>query len=265
MKIQFILIVLTLSWVNIEAEAGKFLSEKPNFLNPCSVRGAGFKNCFVNNMDGILNEWRTGVPGLESIGAIDPMDINHISIDGDPQSPMGINLKLDDVKLSGISGARCSEASFITDPLGMSALFDLSKITMKGEYNISGHILEMPLEGNGQAVISVDKIVVELKIRFIRRQEKDNLFLDVERLRLDIHELSGLNLKFDNLFNGNSAQSTAAHKVLNENSSTIFKVFRPSLNGAMGRLMKEYWSKIFAYIPATYAFSDLPSVNARRG
>ncbi|XP_075154169.1 protein takeout-like [Haematobia irritans] len=264
MKSQIILLLVTLSW-GIFAEAEKILNEKPNFLNPCSVKESSFKNCFIKNMDNILKEWKTGIPGLDSIKSLDPLDIKHIEIDGDPQSPMGINLKLDDVVLSGISAAKCSEASFSISPLGMSAVFDLSKINMKGEYNISGHILDMPLDGQGQVLITVDKLVAELKIRFLKRQDKGHLFTDVERLRMNLHEVTGLQMKFDNLFNGNTTASNAAHKVLNEKSSSIFQVFRPSINAAMGRLMKDYWGKMFTVVPATYFFADLPNVKTRSG
>ncbi|XP_061402735.1 protein takeout-like, partial [Musca vetustissima] len=226
------------------------------FLEPCSVTAPNFASCLSKNLGNLLKEWKDGVPGLRTVNAIDPLEIQRIIVDGDPLSPIGIHLEMENVTVEGISEAQCTEASFKAKPLSLQAKFLVPKIVISGDYNITGHLLEYPLDGIGKASLTVEKSLVDISIRFIVREERNLLFTDVERLHLNLRDINGLRLSLDN-----RAAEDKANQILNQNEPGIFEILRPSLNGAFGRIMKDYWSKISAYVPATYMFEDLPIVS----
>ncbi|XP_011294035.1 uncharacterized protein LOC101890382 [Musca domestica] len=254
MRIVCVTLLLAVCVVGAE----KYLLEKPDFLEPCSVSGNSFASCLSKNVGNILKEWKNGVPGLRTVNAIDPLEIQRILVDGDPLSPIGIHLELTNVTMEGISDAQCTEASFKPKPLSILAKCVVPKLVLSGDYNITGHLLEYPLDGMGKASLTVEQSRVDITVRLLAREERNLLFTDVERLHLNLRDISGLRLQLDN-----RAAEAKANEILNQNEPGIFDILRPSLNGAFGRIMQDYWTKILAYVPASYLFEDLP-VGGRR-
>ncbi|XP_073821696.1 protein takeout-like [Musca autumnalis] len=240
------------------ASGEKYLTEKPDFLQPCSVTASSFTNCLASNIENILKEWKDGIPELPTVTAIDPLEIQRIVVDGDPLSPIGIHLELENVVVEGISDAQLTEASYKAKPLSIQSTFVVPKIVISGDYNITGHLLEYPLDGTGKASLTIEQILVDMNKRFLVREERNVIFTDIERLHLNVRDINGLHLRLDN-----KAAESKANEILNQNEPGIFEILRPSLNGAFGRIIKDHLSKIFAYVPANYIFEGIPVASRR--
>lgn len=167
---------------------------------------------------------------------------------------------------------------FETKPLGVMVKLDLSKLSVNGDYDISGHILTFPVGGKGKATITVgmqkllndyedfeisclfsplfsDKAVARVGMLFKLREDRGMTFTTLDNLRLDLQEVKGVYL---NLEDADASQENA---ILNSYGDAIFEILRPTLNEALSKLFNDRWKKILAYVPADYIFADLPSAS----
>uniref|UniRef100_A0A1I8PEW6 Hemolymph juvenile hormone binding protein n=1 Tax=Stomoxys calcitrans TaxID=35570 RepID=A0A1I8PEW6_STOCA len=224
-----------------------------DFLHPCSVTDPNFSSCFSKIVESIHTEWKNGVPGLKSVSSFDPLHVRRIAISQDVSNPISINLSLHNVTLTGISGAKVTESKFVRSPLGLMIKLAMPKLIVEGGYDINGHILTLPVGGQGKASISVDKSIANVAMLLQKREDRGFTFTTVDDLRLDLQQVSGVHL---NLEDSDASQENA---ILNTYGDAIFEILRPSLNAALSKLFKDRWAKIFAYVPAEYVFADLPN------
>ncbi|XP_037944609.1 uncharacterized protein LOC119677369 [Teleopsis dalmanni] len=104
---NFLIIVLTI--INI-TNAAQYLSDKPDFLKPCNYEDKSFSKCFANNFQVLFKDWKDGVPGLKTVGKLDPIIVKRIKIVQDPSSGIALNAILDNVEIRGASDAIVEEA-----------------------------------------------------------------------------------------------------------------------------------------------------------
>ncbi|XP_005187205.1 uncharacterized protein LOC101890206 [Musca domestica] len=247
--------LVTLSMIAL-AMGRKILSEKPDFLNPCSITDPSFSSCFGKTVENIHTIWRNGVPGLKSVSSIDPMFVKRIGINQDLNNPISINLNLNNVTLTGLSDIKARESRFETKPLGVMVKMGLKKLAVNGGYDINGHIFTLPVGGKGTATISVESAVARVGILFKLAEDRGYTFTTVDDLRLDLQEVRGVYLNLD------GADSSQENAILNSYGDAIFEILRPTLNEVLSKLFKDRWTKIFNYVPANYVFADLPGVKA---
>ncbi|XP_075154171.1 uncharacterized protein LOC142227508 [Haematobia irritans] len=245
-------LIVTLTAMISAAASRKILMEKPDFLNPCSVNDPNFSSCFSKTVESIHTEWRNGVPGLKSISPFDPLHVKRIGINQDVNNPISINLSLMNISITGLSGSQVTESRFVKSPLGLMIKLALPKLLVEGGYDISGHILTYKVGGNGKASISVEKSVANVAMLLQKRQDRSFTFTTIDDLRLDLQQVSGVHLNLED------SDASMENAILNTYGDAIFEILRPSLNAALSKLFKDRWTKIFAYVPADYLFSDLP-------
>ncbi|XP_037824488.1 uncharacterized protein LOC119612713 [Lucilia sericata] len=104
-----------------------------------------------------------------------------------------------------------------------------------------------------------------LKIKVKLRDDYDYTFTDIEKLHLEIADVGGLRVRFDNLFNGQKSLEDSINAVFNENWREFYQIERPALTKSVQEIMRDRLSKVFSYVPGNYFIADLPSAAQYRG
>ena len=112
-------------------------------------------------MDGVIQGKYQGNNEL-GLPTIDPLFIDKLNIiQGGGSSQVKLNIDLKDTKMYGISNAAYYKANgFKKDPEGnkLEIKIKIPLLQIVGNYKASGQILILPIQGNGQANITLGKV-----------------------------------------------------------------------------------------------------------
>ncbi|XP_075147669.1 protein takeout-like [Haematobia irritans] len=239
------------------ASCANYLTERPDVLQVCKQSDANFKQCFFKNFQNIFTEWKDGIPGLPSLGSVDPLHVKRIVIADDGNSPVSVKLIMTNLELRGLSKTILNDISLNAPKYVVKLQSQIPKVHVKAEYNINGRILALPLIGSGRALVDVENLVTESSLKYKLREENGIIFADVEKLRVEIKDVGGFHLNLDNPNSDQMVLEEAANAALNENWREYFEILRPSIAGAIESIVSGHLKKIFAYIPAKYFIEDI--------
>uniref|UniRef100_A0A1I8MK64 Hemolymph juvenile hormone binding protein (JHBP) n=1 Tax=Musca domestica TaxID=7370 RepID=A0A1I8MK64_MUSDO len=243
------------------ANCAKFLKEKPDFLTQCLLADPNFTKCFSKNFQGLFRNWKDGVPGLKSIGALDPLLVKKITIEHN-QSPLMLNAVLSNIAITGLGTVEIVDTSLDLDKLFATATLVVPKFTMDSDYNAKGRILGLVLNSSGKLKLSAEKFVVQTKIQIKLRDEGGFTFTDIEKLHLDIKSIDSFNIFLGNLFNGQKELEDSANALFNENWRELYQILKPAIRRSIETVMEDRLSKVYSYVPATFLVKDIPSAAA---
>ncbi|XP_065358859.1 uncharacterized protein LOC135953105 [Calliphora vicina] len=255
----FALLVITTAVAIHTAKAAKFLANKPDFLIPCHLQDPNFNKCYARNFEGIYHEWKDGLPGYKEAGSYDPLYVNRIVIAQDPNNPVALNAELINLIITGVSNMQVQDASFNPKTLKSKLKLFVPKLRFNSDYKLKGRILNLALNGNGKAIIDIDKIAMVLSIQLKLRDENGFTFTDIDKLHLQIPDIGGFNVNFGNLFNGQKALEDSTNAVFNDNWRDFYEILRPAITEAVQFIMHDRLSKAYSYVPGNYFIADLPS------
>lgn len=98
-------------------------------------------------------------------------------------------------------------------------------------------------------------INIQLKLR----DEHGYTFSDIDKLHLEITEVGGFRVHFNNLFNGQKVLEDSTNTVFNENWRDFYEILRPAITQAVQAIMKDRLTKAYGYVPANYFIANIPS------
>lgn len=127
------------------------------------------------------------------------------------------------------------------------------KIIINGKYKVDGRVLVLPIQGDGNAHLVFDNadLIIKYKPRVIEKNGKQ--FIQTERFQLDF-DTTRLQIKLENLFNGDKALGDNMNNFLNENWRDIFNELKPAITFAVEEILKGIINRIFLKIPYTDIF-----------
>ncbi|KNC20584.1 hypothetical protein FF38_00427 [Lucilia cuprina] len=235
-----------------------------DILIPCQLQDENFSKCFGRNFQVIFHEWKDGIPGFKEAGSFDPLYVKRIVIAQDDNNPLAINADLKNMIITGVSGIVVKDAHFNPNTLFSKIKLFVPKLRFDSDYKLKGRIINLAINGNGKAFFEVENFTMLLNIQLRLRDEHGYTFSDIDKLKLDILEVGGFRVRFDNLFNGQEVLEESTNAVFNENWRDFFEVLRPAITGSVEAVMKDRLAKAYGYIPANYFIEDIPSAVEHR-
>ncbi|XP_037811850.1 protein takeout-like [Lucilia sericata] len=264
LKIYAVLAITTVVVIQT-ARAAKFLPNKPDFIVPCYLQDPQFNKCYAKNFEGIYREWKDGLPGLKEAGSYDPLYVKRVVIAQDANNPVALNAELINLVITGVSQMQVQDASFNPKSLKSTLKLFVPKLRFDSDYKLKGRILNLALNGNGKSLIEIDNFVLILNIQLKLRDEHGLTFTDIDKLHLDIKDVGGFHVHFDNLFNGQKDLEDTTNAVFNDNWRDFYEVLRPAIREAVEFIMKDRLSKAYSYVPGNYFIADVPSAAQHSG
>ncbi|KAM7361046.1 protein takeout-like isoform 2-T2 [Cochliomyia hominivorax] len=246
--------VLSLMVTSVFGDA--YLKEAPSFLTPCQLSDSNNGECVAKAVENVFTNWRDGVPGLKSLGSIDPYRVKKIHLEQDSHN---INLKVDlkDAIFTGLSKSSVIKAGINKD-YTFKLLVKIPLIKVKTGYRMKGNILVLQVDSTGL----LDSTISDIELLFVVKSKlitvHDHKFFDVQSIQTAIKNVGNFQVHFDNLFNGNAELENSAYELFNENWRDIFEIMSPVLQQTLDALAIERFKKIFGYVPADYFLTDLP-------
>lgn len=248
-----LLLALTLQ---ISLVLGKHLLEKPDFLRPCDFNDPNLNTCFASNFQVLFREWKDGIPGLKSLGSLEPLAIKRIKID--QTSPLQLNAEIENMLVHGASGTKVLEASLDRNTLDVLAKIEIPELRATSNYKAKGSILGLNFNGQGTASFRARNIVLAFHIKTRLRREGDIVFSEILGLKAKIENIGDFHIQVDNLFPGQPELESTANDIFNQNWRDLLEFLKPTLVPTLEYVMKDRFSKIYSFVPANYFITNLP-------
>ncbi|CAH0553014.1 unnamed protein product [Brassicogethes aeneus] len=182
----------------------------PSYLTPCSLSDPKFNECAL----------KSGKAGMTMIIQGDKKynlpSLNPFKLDYVETEAGFMKIKLYKPELHGATKTELKEVYYDpkTKRMGLSVLFNEESLV--GNYDISGKILILPIEGNGDLNITVYNAIFTYEFDLIKEMKNGVEYAGLKNDKLDMN-LDKIYINLDNLFNGDKLLGDNINKFLNEN------------------------------------------------
>ncbi|CAO1423160.1 unnamed protein product [Diamesa serratosioi] len=130
----------------------------PSGIPKCKIED---ENCLITVINGVIQGKFEGISAL-GLPNVDPLAIDQLNIvQGGGSSQIKLDIILKDVRMSGISkGLYYKVNGFKNDPEGnkLETKIKIPLLQILSTYKANGQILILPIQGNGQANLTLGKI-----------------------------------------------------------------------------------------------------------
>ncbi|XP_055676969.1 protein takeout-like [Lutzomyia longipalpis] len=249
--------IVTILCLLVSSSKG-YITKKPAFLKTCPIMTVSeeeFTKCSTEDIQRLFQHLYTGIEGLEDV-VVDPLKINRIKV-LQGAGPVSLNASLSKVTVTGFRHTKVTESKVSPKDFSWDTSFFLPKVRIEGVYSMQGRILIIPLNGRGKCWLEPVNmnIYMHTKTRLI---ERDGFtFYNVTGTRVE-YDISGLRLRFDNLFDGVKALEDSTNAYLNENWRPVNEGLKPVIAKTVEDILLRMMKKIFDNIPANFFVSDIP-------
>ncbi|XP_036673425.3 protein takeout [Drosophila suzukii] len=215
----------------------------------------GDTSCIINVSHMLISQYaRTGYPAA-GFPQVEPFLIKRFDISDGRTGSLNLKLNFKDVNVEGLSGVKFDRAvGFGADPA--TSKFEMygsfPKIVLKGKYVADGRILILPIRGDGDAEIILHNPKFSVKFKPGTQLRNGRNFLSVDKLKVLV-EPQKMNIRLDNLFNGDQALGANLNQFLNDNWTEVWNELHPSIHVAIAEIMKSILTQLFK----RFAYEDL--------
>nr|AID16755.1 protein takeout [Pseudoregma bambucicola] len=221
-------------------------SKKQLSFNICKKNDPNLDKCLKTSLQSVIPDLGEGYPKLR-IPAIEPFELPSLEIDHGKGSSkaVSIDLKLKDVKIMGLTSTKLDSLKLDVDNHKLSGQISFGKpLKITGQYTVNGKVLVLPITGNGPCKIVLHEPVLELKeVSGTPYEKNGKTFVQIKRLDLKLVSVKKLNIKLENLFNGNKQLGDSMNTILNENWPVLLEELQPVFEEAVGAIVQDIVNK----------------------
>jgi len=215
-------------------------------FNLCKKNDPNLDKCLMTSLQEVIPELADGYPKLR-IPAIEPFELPSLEINHGQGSgkSVSIDLKLKDVKIMGLTSTMINSLKIDVDNYKLTGKISFSKpLEITGQYTINGKVLVLPITGSGPCKIVLHDPELELKeVLGTPNQKNGKTFVQVKKIDLKLIKVKKLNIKLENLFNGNKQLGDSMNTILNENWTVLLEELQPAVEEAVAVIAQDIVNK----------------------
>ncbi|KAL5235486.1 hypothetical protein ACI65C_002896 [Semiaphis heraclei] len=220
----------------------------------CKKSDPKFDECLKMGLQSAVPHLAKGVPNLGLL-KMDPLRINSLLID-QGTGPVSIKLDFKNLDIYNMKSIIIDKIHYNTETYVLDAQLHPEKsIVLDSDYEISGKVLILPIVGKGKCKIILDvaKLVATVQLKPVIKN--GNKHLEVVKIAWKFTPTK-LNLKFENLFNGDKALGDNMSVFLNENWREVLNELQPAIEEVFGTAFKEITQNFLNRIPENQVLLD---------
>ncbi|XP_069681805.1 protein takeout-like [Periplaneta americana] len=243
---------LILLAVTLYLAHGKII-QLPSYFKVCARSDPNFNECALKNGREIIPHLVKG-ENIFNLPPLDPFEIKEINL-SEGQGEGQLNLTLRDVKLHGLKDAYLQNHSTDFDNGHNSVLLTVPQLKVLGTYNISGHILLLPIRGTGNINITLVDTKCMVRYHFTKQNVsgEDHGHIISTKVHLDPKRMY---LHLDNLFNGEKRLGNQMNKLLDENWKEVFDEITPHIAASFIEMFRRLANGFAKPIPYDLLFPE---------
>ncbi|KAK6633512.1 hypothetical protein RUM44_004119 [Polyplax serrata] len=223
----------------------------PSYFKQCARTSPDFNECAKRNGQKAL----AGLIGGDRkyrIPNLNPLHIPELNINQNGN----LKILLKDAYISGLADTIIQNCDFDFNNRRITINFSLPKLTIQSLYEIAGRILVLPITGKGPSNIALHGLTFSYDYNYgiVRKGNAD--YLEPKKGKIS-YTLQGMNLRFDNLFNGDRLLGEETNNFLNENWQDVEKELGPGVVEALAEVVHLILSNVCNLVPFDELFPEV--------
>jgi len=185
------------------------------------------------------------------LNVIDPLLIKKMDIEQGGNASVTINLKFRNVHLVGLAKSEVYKVTgFKEDPEKnkLEIRFKSPLGTIQGPYQINGKILVLPIQGKGNVTLNLENLDISLKFLTTKVERDGKTYMQIERSKFS-YDVTGANVNFTNLFNGDKALGDNMNAFLNINWRILLDELKKPITISFADVFKNLLNEMFEKTP----------------
>ncbi|XP_048006499.1 uncharacterized protein LOC125241860 [Leguminivora glycinivorella] len=214
----------------------------------CPREEEALGRCLRDALNAYIPKLATGVPEY-GVPACEPLVVGALAVQ-QAAGPLAVTSSYSDITVRGPSTMRVKDVQVDSKQHKIVSELYIPELRMKGHYKLSGQLLMLPIEGEGQFAGKYADINAVVSIglgRAPRRAGPDAL--TCESLSVKFH-IGHAELQLDNLFGGDGELGKAMNKFLNENWQKLGEELQTPLEEALRDFLKPLADHAFGLLCA---------------
>ncbi|XP_054267073.1 protein takeout-like [Macrosteles quadrilineatus] len=218
----------------------------------CKTKENSFKECFIESGNHLFKMLHKGDKSL-NLPVLDPLEVKKMTVFNLGQH---MRLEMSDATHRGLGDAVISSAD--ADPQHYTFMMNMTipKYSIKGKYDMNAKIANLPMQGVGNADITLEDLQVWWDVKGKPVTRKGKQYMEITEFKANFAP-KVMKIHLDNLFNGNKELGTTINTFLNENWEEVLKQLKPSMEKSWSQLMKAIGTKLLEKIPYKEMFPDM--------
>ncbi|KAJ0183385.1 hypothetical protein K1T71_001361 [Dendrolimus kikuchii] len=214
---------------------------KSPFITKCKWDDS---NCLKSSTQDAIPIFAKGIPELE-VETLDPIYVANLDA-----SSKTLNLLLKNITGTGLKDTIVKK---VLRSISESKLLVKLQCTVdfKGQYEMKGRLLFVPIEGNGGARVILRKIIITVEVDLGEKTGDDGLKRwNINDWKHSYELKDKATIELENLFNGNKILGFAAHNLIASNSNEIVLEVGPPIVKAIVEKIVDNVKRFFEKVPA---------------
>ncbi|XP_064107485.1 protein takeout-like [Macrobrachium nipponense] len=217
-------------------------------LRKCRVgRKVALNDCLKQTLEDLRPRLLTGIPEL-GLPQLEPMKIQNLVFrQGD--GAVTVESTFTDVTVTGLSKFTTNliDADPTTNTLQVG--LNIPQLKIVGKYTLNGRVFILAINGDGpfNALLNDVKVTGHGNVGVVRSASGTE-HLRISGTRIDF-AIDRLNIKLENLFNGDPILGQTVNHFLNQNSQEILKDLKPEVSRQLGVLVERVMNDALSQLP----------------
>ncbi|CAB3220999.1 unnamed protein product [Arctia plantaginis] len=232
--------------VSCVASSDKSYINFGSFVCPREEKALG--KCLQDALNTYIPQLSTGVPEY-GVPPCEPLIVPALSIQ-QSSGPISVVSSYSDVTVKGPSTMRVKHVEVNSKKHQVIVKLHIPELKMTGHYQLSGQILMLPIEGEGDFSAVYGDIDAKVTIILGRKHRLNNVdALTCKQLDVSFH-VGYASMHLDNLFGSEGELSNTMNKFLNENWQSLAEELQAPMEEALKDFLKPLADHAFGTLNA---------------
>ncbi|XP_034238685.1 protein takeout-like [Thrips palmi] len=225
----------------------------PSYLTACSRSDPKLNECVIQKASAAIPFIINGDPKYR-VPNMNPMVIPELAL-WQGTSAVGLKMAWKNAEIHGLKDAKMLECDMDVPKKHTRLTFFTPSISLTGTYTASGRVLLLPVTGTGPSNITVKNMRISFDYDWpVKKRANGKEYIDILNHKMTLHELGFMQVRFENLFNGDRLLGENMNNFINENWQEVSKEFGPGVTEAIGEVFRLVLKNICDLVPYDTVF-----------
>ncbi|XP_047108334.1 protein takeout-like [Schistocerca piceifrons] len=218
----------------------------PEYIRPCPRKDPNANGCIRELFQHMFPYLAKGIPEI-GVAPYEPLRIPRLAL-SKGQGAVLISGSFSDIVVRGPSNATTTFGRLDTEQQRLEFGLQIPDLRLEGNYDLKGHILLLPLVGNGRATLRLGNTTTTVSTRYVVESVRGRDVVRIVTMKVDF-TVASMHIHLYNLFNGNKVLGHTLNTFLNKNGQEVLADLEEPLGEALSEVFIVLVNQIFTHIP----------------
>lgn len=196
----------------------------------------GDSECFLLSANEILSESENGIPEL-NIPPLNPLKVQRFELIQPDSILFQFNAVYTNLELSGFYTKLLKFEGFQRNSSTVTLRGFLPYSNLLGNYNVTGHLIGLPIEGYGNANVTMNNCDIYAKIKYkLLKLDDGREIIKGTKIKFSLKPRK-FHSNYSNLFGGDEELGDTMNKLINDNWKLIFQELGDVISRPIGLII----------------------------